>query len=179
MKSQVIAKVYAKSIMELAGSDIDAAKELTDFNLLINECNDLENVLFSEVFTMDEKQDVLSLILKKLKLSDLTNKFLTFLFNEKRFNLFPLIYKEIIVLDDDRKGFLRGVIEGAEDSIDSSVLKKIKTYLKSKLEKETELEYKRNENLSAGYRMTVDDLQLDASLENQLENFKNSVLSFE
>ena len=77
MKPQIIAKVYAKSIMELAGENIDAAKELTDFNLLINECNDLENVLFSEVFTMDEKKDVLSLILQKLKLSDLTNKFLT------------------------------------------------------------------------------------------------------
>ena len=46
MKPQIIAKVYAKSIMELAGDDVDSAKELTDFNLLINECNDLENVLF-------------------------------------------------------------------------------------------------------------------------------------
>jgi len=179
MKAQIIAKVYAKSIMELAGESIDSAKELTDFNLLINECNNLENVLFSEVFTMDEKKDVLTAVLEKLKLSDLTNKFLTFLFNEKRFNLFPLIYKEVIVLDDDRKGFLRGVVEGAEESIDPSVLKKIKTYLKGKLEKETELEYRKNESLSAGYRMTVDDLQLDASLENQLENFKSSVLAFE
>ena len=56
MKPQIIAKVYAKSIMELAGDDVDSAKELTDFNLLINECNDLENVLFSEVFTMDERR---------------------------------------------------------------------------------------------------------------------------
>ena len=92
---------------------------------------------------MDEKKEVLTAILEKLKLSDLTNRFLNFLFNEKRFSIFPLIYKEVIVLDDDRQGFLRGVIEGAEDSIDPSVLKKIKTYFKSKLEKETELEYKK------------------------------------
>ena len=82
-------------------------------------------------------------------------------------------------MDDDKRGFLRGVLEGAEESIDPSIKEKLSNYLKERLNKKTELNYRRNSEITAGYRMTVDDLQLDASLENQLEQFKNSVLSFE
>ena len=59
MKPQTIAKVYAKSIIDLGdGSSVDVAKELTDLNLVIKSSNDLENVLFSEVFTEEEKTDI-------------------------------------------------------------------------------------------------------------------------
>ena len=34
-----------------------------------------------------------------------------------------------------------------------------------------------NNNITAGYKVTVEDLQLDASLDNQLEQFKQSILS--
>jgi F-type H+-transporting ATPase subunit delta len=179
MKAQIIAKVYAKSIVELGEGTVDIAKELTDLNVLVNSSNDLENVLFSEVFTIEEKSDVLNKIINKLELSELVKRFLVFLFAEKRFNIFPLIYKEVIVLDDDKRGFLRGVLEGAEESIDPSIKEKLSNYLKKRLNKKTELNYKQNNEITAGYKITVDDLQLDASLENQLEQFKSSVLSFE
>ena len=180
MKPQIIAKAYAKSIIDLGDENsVDVAKELTNLSLVINESNDLENVLFSEVFTVEEKTDILNSVIKKLDLSDLVKRFLIFLFAEKRFNIFPLVYKEVIVLDDDKKGFLRGVIEGAEDSIDPSIKERLGNYLKERLNKKTDLNYRKNSDITAGYRMTVDDLQLDASLENQLEYFKNSVLTFE
>jgi F-type H+-transporting ATPase subunit delta len=179
MKSQTIAKVYAKSIVELSEGSVDIAKELTDLNILINNSNNLENVLFSEVFTIEEKSDILNTIVNKLELSELVKRFLVFLLDEKRFNIFPLIYKEVIVLDDNKRGFLRGVLEGAEASIDPSIKEKLSSYLKDRLNKKTELNYKQSSEITAGYRMTVDDLQLDASLENQLEQFKHSVLTFE
>ena len=53
----------------------------------------------------------------------------------------------------------------------------IDAYLQQKLGKEAILEYKKSETVTAGYRVTVEDLQLDASLENQLEKFKDSVLN--
>ncbi|MBC7540110.1 MAG: F0F1 ATP synthase subunit delta [Bacteriovorax sp.] len=178
MKEQIIAKAYAQSIVELSEElKLDLAKELTSLSEAINTSNDLETLLFLDVFTVEEKLSVLNTVMDKLNLSQITKNFLHFLIQEKRIGLMPMIFKNVIVIDDHKKGFLRGTIEGSEDSIPVDVKEKLKSYLQQKLGKETILEYIKNENVSAGYKVTVEDLQLDASLENQLEKFKESVLN--
>ncbi len=178
MKEALISKSYAHSILDLANeAKVSLADELTRLQETINSSNDLENLLFLDVFTVEEKQSVLNEVLNKLRTSKIVNAFLNFLLTEKRMGLFPLIYKDVIVAEDDKKGFLRGTIEGRTDSVDEKFKIKLLEYLKTKLNKEIELDYKKNEDITAGYRVTVDDLQLDASLDNQLEQFKNSVLN--
>ncbi len=178
MKEQIISKAYAQSIVELGEErKLDLAKELTDLTEVINKSNDLETLLFLDVFTAEEKWSVLGEIAKKLNLSEITKNFLQFLIAEKRIGLFPMIFKNVIVIDDHNKGFLRGTIEGSEDQISESIKNELKTYLKNKIGREPVLSYTSNKNISAGYRITVDDLQLDATLENQLEKFKDSVLN--
>ncbi|MDD4974691.1 MAG: F0F1 ATP synthase subunit delta [Bacteriovorax sp.] len=178
MKEQIIAKAYAQSIVELSEElKLDLAQEITTLNEAINKSNDLETLLFLEVFTIEEKLSVLDTVMDKLGLSQITKNFLHFLIQEKRIGLMPMIFKNVIVIDDHKKGFLRGTIEGSEDQIPADVKEKLKNYLQQKLGKETVLEYIKNENVSAGYKVTVEDLQLDATLENQLEKFKESVLN--
>lgn len=178
MKQQAIAKVYAKSILEL-GDDkkIKIADEMIKLTETINKSNELENVLFLEVFTLDEKKAIFSEVAKKLDLSQLTVEAIKYLIDEKRIGLLPLIIKEIVVIDDDRRGFMRGTIEGSDVAIDDSFKKKIETFLKNKLGREPHLDYVQNTNITAGYKVTVEDLQLDASIDNQLEQFKQSILS--
>jgi F-type H+-transporting ATPase subunit delta len=178
MKEQNISKAYAHSIVELAAElKLDLVKELTTLTEVINKNNDLETLLFLEVFTAEEKLGVLNDVMKKLGLSQITMNFMQFLILEKRIGLMPVIFKDVIVLDDHNKGFLRGTIEGSEEAIPADIKEKLKSYLKTKLGREPILEYKKSNNVSAGYRVTVEDLQLDASLENQLEKFKDSVLN--
>ena len=178
MKEQIIAKAYAQSLVELSEElKLDLAAELTKLNEVINKSNDLETLLFLDVFTAEEKLNVLDVVMTKLNLSQITKNFLHFLLQEKRIGLMPMIFKNVIVIDDHKKGFLRGTIEGSEESVPADVKEKLKTYLQHKLGREPILEYKKNENVAAGYRVTVEDLQLDASLENQLEKFKESVLN--
>lgn len=178
MKEQIIAKAYAQSLVELSEElKLDLAAELTTLSVAINKSNDLETLLFLEVFTIEEKLSVLDTVMEKLGLSQITKNFLHFLIQEKRIGLMPMIFKDVIVIDDHKKGFLRGTIEGSEEAIPSDIKEKLKAHLQQKLGKETILEYKKNENISAGYKVTVEDLQLDASLENQLEKFKESVLN--
>jgi F-type H+-transporting ATPase subunit delta len=178
MKEQIIAKAYAQSLVELSDElKLDLAGELTTLNETINKNNDLETVMFLEVFTNEEKLSVMDAVMGKLGLSQIMKNFMQFLIQEKRIGLLPMIFKNVIVIDDHRRGFLRGTIEGSEDSIPADVKEKLKVYLKAKLGREPILEYSQNENVSAGYRVTVEDLQLDASLENQLDNFKESVLN--
>lgn len=178
MKEAIVAKAYAQALIQLGEShDANVAKELTTLTEAINSSNNLENVLFIDVFTIEEKASVLDAVMAKLKLSAITTNFMKFLMQEKRIHLFPLIFKEVIVIDDHKRGFLRGTVEGSEDSANAAFVEKIKAYLQQKIGKSIELTYSKNQEISAGYRVTVEDLQLDASLENQLNQFKDSVLN--
>jgi len=175
---QNISWTYAKAITQLAEEkQLDIAKELTEFSLLINKNNDFETVLFSDVFTIEEKKDVLAEVIKKFKISPMVSDLLNFLLQEKRIGVFPQVFKDVVVIDDEKKGFLRGIIEGPGTSIDEEQKKKIISYLKVKLHKEVELEFVPSTQITAGYRITVEDLQLDASLENQLDKLKESLLT--
>lgn len=178
MKEQIIAKAYAQSIVELA-TDLkqDLVGELTKLTEVINKSNDLETLLFLDVFTNEEKLSVLNDVMKKLNLSQTTVNFMNFLVEQKRIGLMPVIFKNVIVIDDHNKGFLRGTIEGSEESIPAEVKEKLKAYLQQKLGKEAVLEYKKSATVTAGYRVKVEDLMLDASLENQLDQFKAEILN--
>lgn len=178
MKEQAVARVYAKSLLELGDDNkINIADELTKLTEVINKSNELENVLFLELFTLEEKKTVFVEVAKKLSLSAITTETVKFLIDEKRIGILPLIIKEVIVMDDDRRGFMKGTIEGSDAQIDPAFKAKIESFLKNKLGREPSLNYVQNSNLSAGYKVTVEDLQLDASLDNQLEQFKQSILS--
>lgn len=178
MKEKAVARVYAKSLLELGDEKkVDIAGELTKLTEVINKSNELENVLFLDLFTLEEKKVVFTEIANKLALSPITTETVKFLIDEKRIGILPLIVKEVIVMDDERKGFMKGIIEGTDVQIDPSFKAKIEGFLKNKFGREPQLEYVQNPNISAGYKVTVEDLQLDASLDNQLEQFKQSILS--
>ena len=174
---QQVSRAYARAIGEISNElNINLSQELTKVWEAISSCNDLENLLFFDVFTLEERSETLSVILDKLQSHAVIKNFLLFLVQEKRMSIFPLIYKEIIIAEDFKDGFISGEIEGPEDKIDDQMLSKIKNYLEEKLNLKTRLDYKRNEKISAGYKVTVGDLQLDATLENQLKRFKEEVL---
>jgi F-type H+-transporting ATPase subunit delta len=178
MREQTVAKVYAKSLLELGDEKgIKLADEMIKLTEVINKSNELENILFLEVFTLEEKKNVFVEVAKKIELSPLSVEAIKYLIDEKRIGILPLIVKEIVVIDDERKGFIKGTIEGNDVKIDENFKKKIESFLKNKLGREPHLDYVQNNNISAGYKVTVEDLQLDASLDNQLEQFKQSILS--
>ncbi|MBL7665401.1 MAG: F0F1 ATP synthase subunit delta [Bacteriovoracaceae bacterium] len=177
MKEQNIAKVYAQAFLALAKEfKFDAAAELTKFTEVINTSNNLENVLFLDVFTNEEKKLIIDDIAKKLKLNTGLLNGLHFLVDEKRLALLPVIFKEIVVLDDHEKGFLRGTIQGFEAQIPAAVKTKLENYIETKIGRKPVLDYVKNDEVTAGYRITVEDMQLDASIDNQLNQFKESLL---
>jgi F-type H+-transporting ATPase subunit delta len=178
MKEKAVARVYAKSLLELGDErKVDIAGELIKLTEVINKSNELENVMFLELFTLEEKKVVFNEVAKKMALSPITTETVKYLIDEKRIGILPLIIKEVVVMDDERKGFMKGTIEGTDISIDPAFKAKIEGFLKNKFGRQPHLDYVQNTNLSAGYKVTVEDLQLDASLDNQLEQFKNSILS--
>lgn len=178
MKEAVVAKAYAQSIYQLGEeTNVAITDEFTKLTEVINENNDLETVLFLDVFTLEEKEAVLNDVLAKLNVSPLLKNAIAFLMQEKRIGLMPLIFKEMVVLDDHKKGFMRGTIEGRDDQMDPEFEKKILSFLTQKLGTEPKLSYKKSEKVTAGYRVTVEDLQLDATIDNQLNKLKSEILN--
>lgn len=179
MKEQNTAKVYAKTFMELgADKGVDFAAELTNLTEAINASNDLENVLFLDVFSVEEKTSVFNAIAEKLSLNALAISAVNYLIQEKRISILPLIFKEVIVMDDDKKGFLRGVVEGSSDSISDEDINKLKAAIsKNFAGKNLELDYKKNTAITSGHKITVGDYQLDATVDRQLRNFQETVLN--
>jgi F-type H+-transporting ATPase subunit delta len=178
MKDKIIAKIYAETFIELAkDTSFEIATELTKVTEVINVSNELENVLFLDVFTTEEKINVFSDIAAKISLNAVLTNAIKYLINEKRIALLPLIYKEIIVIDDYEKGFLRGTIEGYSESISDAHKAKLINAMKNEIgNKEAILDYKQNPEITAGFKVTVGDYQLDATVDNQLNSFRDSVL---
>ena len=173
MKYNIVSKAYAKSLYQLGKEqNVDVTKELVTLNKAINGNNHFENILFMDVFTIDEKISVIEAVGQRLKLNQLIKSFLKFLIREKRIHLFPLVFKDIVSIDDHEKGFLRGTVEGADSKMDAVFLKKIYTYLEKELGKKVHLEYRKKPEILAGCRVTVEDFQIDASLDKQLDRLR-------
>lgn len=178
MKEAIVSKAYAKSIYELGeNQNVDVTSELTTLTEMVNENNNFEILLFSDVFTIEEKQTVVNEIFNKTNFSSLVKNTVNYLLAEQRIGLLPLIYKDLVVLDDHKKGFMRGYIEGSQDNISDETVAQLTNYLREKLGSEPKLKYKKNANITGGYRVTVDDLQLDATVDNQLNKLKQEILN--
>ena len=173
MQYNTVSRAYAKSLYQLGEEQgVAVTKQLTTLNEAINANNHFENVLFMDVFTIDEKIGVVEAVIQRLGLHQLVKSFLTFLIREKRVHLFPVIFKDLVCIDDHEKGFLRGILEGSDEKMEPAFLKKIKSYLEKELNKKIHLEYKRQPEILAGCRVTVEDFQIDASLDKQLDRLK-------
>ena len=177
MKRQIVAKAYARSVMSLGKEQkIDVAKEMLVLSQLILSNNDLENLLYLDIFTYEEKESILKVLFDRLELSTLSQNFMHVLLAEHRMALFPLIFKELTLMDDHEKGFVRGEIFGRSDKIpekDSEILNK---YIMAQLKRKPVLTYHKSDKVSAGYKVVVEDLELDASIDHQLAMLKNSIL---
>ena len=180
MKEQVVARAYAKAIMNIGEKKKNnISKELLSFSHVMENCSNLRHVIYSGMFTMEEKVDVCKSVLKKMKLSTTFGDFISFLLQEKRMPLYSLILNEALKLDDEAKGVVHGYIEGVEASVGNDVKKKLVDYMEGYLKKKVILDYLTNNKITSGYRIVVEDLQLDASVDRQLDIFKESLLEGE
>ena len=177
MNESQISKAYAKAITQIAESEnVNLTSELTTFSEMIASSNNLESLLHLDVFTAEERLSVLDEIFKKNSYSNLVKNFIKFLIQEKRFNLFSMIFKEVIIKEDFKMGFITGVIEGSDEEPNLELLDQIKEYIEKSIGLKTKVTYKHNNEITAGYKATVGDLQIDATLENQLKKFKEETL---
>ncbi len=179
MNNHRLSRIYALSMFQLGKElGVDIVSEMVTFNELLRVSNDLENLLFLEVFSLDEKHMVLSdLIQIEEKFSPLFCNFLFFLLQERRIGKLLTIFQELVVLDDEQKGFITGVIEGRDEQISPELQKQILDYLREKLQLTPKLHYQQNLAITAGYKITAGNYQIDSRVDRQLTRMKEQILN--
>jgi F-type H+-transporting ATPase subunit delta len=178
MKNETISRSYAMALLEIGEeAKIDVKSDLDKVWALIRESSEFESLLFMDVFSIEERRSVLIDVFKKLSINDLTKNFCMFLIENKRFNLFPSIFTSLTMEKDLADGFITGIVEGSDLDPDSDILEKLKTHIEKELKQIAKLEYKQNESITAGYKITCGDLQLDATLENQFDRLRKDILA--
>lgn len=78
------------------------------------------------------------------------------------------------MIEDASKGFMKVTVEGSQEELDSQAKNAIEKYLQVKLNLKSDISYKKNDQISAGYKVVAGDNLLDATLKTQLNNFKNT-----
>ena len=178
MKNETISRSYALALLEISEEEsIDVKADLDKIWSLIRESSELESLLFMDVFSVEERKDVLDLIFEKSQLNKLTTNFIYFLIENKRFSLFPSIYTSLTMEKDLADGFITGIVEGSEESPDNEVIEKLKAHIEKELKQIAKLDYKQNDKITTGYKITCGDLQLDATLENQFDRLRKDILA--
>jgi F-type H+-transporting ATPase subunit delta len=177
-RNSEIAKLYARAYVEVSESQlVNFFSEFSLLNDLLNVSSDLENVLFMHVFTSEEKLGIVNDLLAKLNVSATTKKFIDFLIKENRITLFPQIFKEIVVYDDHRKGFIKVDVQGSDNQLSAEVEKDIVKFLTEKLHQQPQIKYTQHQEILAGYHIAAGDISLNATVEFQLEEFKKTFFS--
>lgn len=179
MNNKKIARIYAQALFKLGiEQNINIVGEMILLNELIRECNDLENLIFLEVFSLEEKHQVLSAVFNGEKsFSTLFTNFIFFLLQERRLGLLLTIYQELVILDDHQKGFISGVIEGRDEGISPTLENKILAHLQEKLQLTPKLQYRQNSEITAGYKITAGNYQIDSRLDRQLSQMQEQILN--
>ena len=73
------------------------AQEISAVEKMLKREKKLANILLVDVFTIKERMKLVSDLANELKWSNLIKRFLLFLLQEKRFNLFFAIREEIAI----------------------------------------------------------------------------------
>jgi F-type H+-transporting ATPase subunit delta len=176
MNDSRIASRYARALYTLALSsgNVSAVKaDIDQLSGLLHESPEFKMLLDSPVLKGSHKVKVLSPLLEG-KVEPLTLRFLEMLVEHKREGFLASICRMFMKLFKGDQGVIEARVETAhawdQDLMDA---------LKSRLEKSTgrtiDLSGSVDPELIGGYRLTLEDQQLDASVVNQLKKIKNEL----
>jgi F-type H+-transporting ATPase subunit delta len=177
VKSQVVAKRYAKALFELAQEESrleGCMEELKALERLLDEVPEFEMVLKSPIYPEEVKKQILRTIKDQTEMSDLLFRFLGLLVDKNRTDYFRNIARVYEKLYDEHNNIVRAEVTAATD-LDERMIEKIASSLKEMTGKTVIVEFRKDPDLIGGVIAKVGDLVLDGSVRTQLRNIKETL----
>ena len=175
MKHSIVGTRYAKSLLNLAIEKGDLDQCYKDMQLIASVCKtskDLANMLKSPVIRPDKKLAVLNGIFNK-ELGTLSNAFVEIITKKKR----EMYLKEIAISFQDLYKKHNNITTAKVSSaiaLDKDLKSKIMAIVKQSAQGDVDLVEEINEDLIGGFVLRIDDTQVDASIQNKLNQLKKN-----
>ena len=177
MKLDSKAKQYAEALFNVSthsGSEKAVRNSLKMVNSAIKGSPEFRAFLFSKRITEAQKATAVKEALG-MECHPIVSEFIGLVTVQNLAQLFSLVEKSYIKIFEQKLNYLN-VTAHVSSELSENESKKLKESLESALGKSMDLNVKVDPNLIGGIKLRVGNKFLDASIQNQLENMRQSLL---
>lgn len=178
MSANVVAHRYARALLAAVdATDTDpepVIEEVRTWADWIAGETDGAIALRSPVVAPDHQAAFLDRLIEEDDTSGITANFLRLALSKGRIGLLPVVLEQLQTLLDERAGQIRGEAASARP-LDDDLRGEIETKLKDHIDLEPILTWREDPDLLGGFRVTVANRTLDASLKVQLERLGETI----
>jgi len=172
----VIARRYAKALINLAEKDLEnTGKSLTALADVFSNSTELSEVLSDTKVSSQIKQNVLKIILKKIKVSKLVDTFIRYLLAKRRIVLLPNIERAFNLLLQEKLGRIEAGITVAQE-ISEVTVGKLEKAISRYSGKEVTVNITIDPAIIGGIVTRIGSVVIDGSIHTQLNQIRQSII---
>ena len=176
MSQGVIARRYAKALINLAEKDVEiTGNSLAAIADVYSNSTELSEVLSDTKISSQIKQDVLKNILKKIKVSKLVDTFIRYLLAKRRIVLLPNIERAFNLLLQEKLGRIEAGITVAQE-IPEVTVGKLKKAISRYSGKEVSVNITIDPAIIGGIVTRIGSVVIDGSIHTQLNQIRQSII---
>jgi len=168
---------YATALFELAketGSVDAVAADLSTFDALIDELEDMQRFVRSPVFSAEDQVKALQPILDKIGIKGLAKKFLLLIATKRRLFAVRHMVKAFLQLVDKDRGVTRATVTVAETP-STKALEAIKAALKDVAGAGAEIDLEIDSEIIGGIIVQIGSKMVDSSLRTKLNGIRTAM----
>ena len=176
MSQEVIARRYAKALINLAEKDLEnTGKSLTALADVFSNSTELSEVLSDTKVSSQIKQNVLKEILKKIKVSKLVDTFIRYLLAKRRIVLLPNIERALNLFLQEKLGRIEAGITVAQE-IPEVTINKLEKAISRYSGKEVTVNITIDPAIIGGIVTRIGSVVIDGSIHTQLNQIRQSII---
>lgn len=176
MSQGVIARRYAKALINLAEKDLEnTGKSLTALADVFSNSAELSEVLSDTKVSSQIKQNVLKIILKKIKVSKLVDTFIRYLLAKRRIVLLPNIERAFNLFLQEKLGRIEAGITVAQE-ISEVTVGKLEKAISRYSGKEVTVNITIDPAIIGGIVTRIGSVVIDGSIHTQLNQIRQSII---
>ena len=176
MSQGVIARRYAKALINLAEKDLEnTGKSLTALADVFSNSAELSEVLSDTKVSSQIKQNVLKIILKKIKVSKLVDTFIRYLLAKRRIVLLPNIERAFNLFLQEKLGRIEAGITVAQE-ISEVTVGKLEKAISRYSGKEVTVKITIDPAIIGGIVTRIGSVVIDGSIHTQLNQIRQSII---
>ncbi|MGE0266851.1 MAG: ATP synthase F1 subunit delta [Candidatus Omnitrophota bacterium] len=176
--STLIAQRYAKALFELAKDEKttdDVHKDLVQLKIVCGESEEFKQFIINPIISKIRKDEMLTELFRS-RVKPMTLNFLLFLARKSRLELLPAIcaaFEDLYLKSND---ILQAAIL-SKVSLSKAQTEQISEKFRTMTKKNIETLQTINESMLGGFKVQINDLVYDYSIESKLKKFKSAILN--